>query len=709
MNEIKVVIKNCNNISNGELSLKKNKLNIKYGMNGTGKSTLSTAISLMSQGKSLDELKPFGSGENITPVITVSENIQNVRVFDEKFVNNVVFKESEVIDNAFDVFVKTPDYEEKRAELDNRLSKLKVDIDTKPQVIQLRNDISAFAGKLELNAAGTSIKNNTNYKAIIKKNNVYNIPKELKKYTPIISDEQICINWIDWKSKGDSFDTKGICPYCSDDLKNGFDEEKKTFKETYKKSDAQNLKMILDLFENFKKYMPDDKYASIIACVKEEKEESAIDVVLKAFLNEYIHISNQLNKLTLFDKNVFKQSDINDLDKILENMKLEKSVFNYFSNENFFGIVDMVNNSIEELRKEAINIRIAIGKLQSVLKNTVLTSQRDINDFLESAGILYRVGIDLDESKRAIATLQYVSNTKSVQVDKIRDHLSWGERNAFSLVLFMFYAISENAELVVLDDPISSFDTNKKYAIIHRMFSKQSGNLPRSFYKRTVLMLTHDFEPIIDFGVVGKLPAEALDTKFIKNNKGELRELDIEFKQDIKPVVQALASYIKNDALGVVHRIAFLRKYYEHNGIENHLDAYNVLSSLIHGRDKCRYMNNEDMPQSEIQAGCDEIKEWIIDFDYSNLFSEIYNEKKLSELYFEETNDYLKIQLFRALFELNPSKEIKEEDVLVKFINESYHIENDYAYYLDMIKYETVPEYVVNAIDAYMKKTYVES
>lgn len=708
MNEIKVVIKNCNNISNGELSLKKNKLNIKYGMNGTGKSTLSTAISLMSQGKSLDELKPFGSGENIKPVITVSENIQNVRVFDEKFVNNVVFKESEVIDNAFDVFVKTPDYEEKRAELDNRLSKLKVDIDTKPQVIQLRNDISAFVGKLELNAAGTSIKNNTNYKAIIKKNNVYNIPKELKKYTPIISDEQICINWIDWKSKGDSFDTKGICPYCSDDLKNGFDEEKKTFKETYKKSDAQNLKTILDLFENFQKYMSDDKYASIIACIKEEKEESAIDVVLKAFLNEYIHISNQLNKLTMFDKNVFKQSDIDDLDKILGNMKLERSVFNYFSNDKFFEIVDMINNSIEELRKEAIDIKIAIGKLQSVLKNTVLISQRDINDFLESAGILYRVGIDLDEGKQAIATLQYVSNTKLVQVDKIRDHLSWGERNAFSLVLFMFYAISENAELVVLDDPISSFDTNKKYAIIHRMFSKQSGNLPRSFYKRTVLMLTHDFEPIIDFGVVGKLPEEALNTKFIKNNKGELQELDIEFKQDIKPVVQALASYIKNDALGVVHRIAFLRKYYEHNGIENHLDAYNVLSSLIHGRDKCRYMNNEEMPQSEIQTGCNEIKEWIIDFDYSNLLSEIYNEKKLSELYLGETNDYLKVQLFRALFELNPSKEIKEEDVLVKFINESYHIENDYAYYLDMIKYETVPEYIVNAIDAYMKKTYAE-
>ena len=708
MNEFRIMIKHCNNILHGELTLEENKLNIKYGMNGTGKTTLSTAISLISQGKDLDQLKPFGSGDRVVPTINLSKNIQVVKVFNEEFVNNMVFKESEVIDNAFDVFIRTPDYEQKRAELDNRLTKLKVDIDTKPQIFQLRNDISSFMGKLELNAAGSSIKNNTNYKAIIKKNNVYNIPEKLKKYSPIISDDQICINWIDWKSKGDSFDTKGICPYCSDDLRIEFDEEKKTFKDTYKKSDAQNLKNMLDLFENFHKYVPDDKFDSIIACVKEEKEESAIGAILMAFMNEYVHISSQLNKIASFDKNVFKKSDINDIDKILEDMKLEKTIFNFFSKDNFFEIVDIINDSIEELRKQALDIKVAIGKLQSVLKKTVSTSQKDINNFLESAGISYRVGINLDESGQAIATLQYVNDKELVQVDKIRNHLSWGERNAFSLVLFMFYAISENAELVVLDDPISSFDTNKKYAIIHRMFSKQSGLLPRSFYKKTVLMLTHDFEPIIDFGVVGKLPAEVLNTKFIKNSKGVLKELDIDFKQDIKPVVQALASYVKDDMLGVVHRIAFLRKYYEHTGIENHFDAYNVLSSLIHGRDKCRYMDNSDMPQSEVQAGCAEVKTWIEDFDYSKLYQEVFNEEKLAELYFAETNEYLKIQLFRTLFEVNPSKEIREEDVLVKFINESYHIENDYAYYLDMVKYETIPEYIVNAIDVYMKKIYTK-
>lgn len=706
MDEIKVIIRNCNNISDGELILEKNKLNIKYGMNGTGKSTLSTAMDLISQGKPLDELRPFGSDDGIIPTVNLSENLQVVKVFNEEFVNTMVFKESEVIDNAFDVFIRTPDYEQKRTELDDRLTKLKVDIDTKPQILQLKSDIFAFAGKIELNAAGNSIKNNTNYKAIVKKNNVYNIPEKLKKYSPIISDEQICINWIDWKTKGDSFDTKGICPYCSDDLKLEFEEEKKTFKETYKKSDAQNLKNMLDLFENFHKYMQDDKYDSIIACVKEEKEETAINAILKSFLNEYIHISGQLNKIASFDKNVFRKMDINDMDKILEDLKLEKTIFNFFSSDTFLEIVDLINDSIEELRKEALAIKVAIGKLQTELKKAVSTSQKDINEFLASAGISYRVGINVDESGQAIATLHYVHDEELVQVDKIKNHLSWGERNAFSLVLFMFYAISENADLVVLDDPISSFDTNKKYAIIHRLFSKQGGVLPRSFYKKTVLMLTHDFEPIIDFGVVGKLPADVLSVKFIKNSKGILREKEIDVKQDIKPVTQALASYINDNTLGIVHRIAFLRKYYEHNGKENNLDAYNVLSSLIHGRDSCRYMNNDEMPQNEIQAGCLEIKKWITDFDYSTLYNDVYNEQKIAELYFSETNEYLKIQIFRALFDVNPSKEIKEEDVLVKFINESYHIENDYAYYLDVVKYETVPEYIVEAIDAYMEKTY---
>ena len=72
----------------------------------------------------MDDLKPFGSDDEIIPTISIDGDIQGVRVFNEEFVNNMVFKESTVIDNAFDVFIRTSDYEQKRQNLIKQLSNM---------------------------------------------------------------------------------------------------------------------------------------------------------------------------------------------------------------------------------------------------------------------------------------------------------------------------------------------------------------------------------------------------------------------------------------------------------------------------------------------------------------------------------------------------------------------------------------------------------
>ena len=81
----------------------------------------------------------------------------------------------------------------------------------------------------------------------------------------------------------------------------------------------------------------------------------------------------------------------------------------------------------------------------------------------------------------------------SQPVESGNQHLSYGEKNAFSLVLFMFECLSKNPDMIILDDPISSFDRNKKYAVMDMLFRGR-----RSLRDRTVLMMTHDLEPIID-------------------------------------------------------------------------------------------------------------------------------------------------------------------------------------------------------------------
>lgn len=704
MGKIDVDIKNCNNIVSGHFVLEKGILNIKYGMNGTGKSTIATALSLNSENKSLSDLKTFGSEDSDGPIVNISEELKTVLKFDEEFVDTLVFQKSNLIENAFDVFIKTPNYDEKHAAFDERLKALKVSIGNDERIIKLRDEIRNFSGKLELNAAKTELKSNNYLKSILRKENLFNVPESLQKYTLFISDEELSINWIDWKTKGESFDQKGICPFCSDEFKDDYVVEKDIFKKTYKKADSQNLKNMLDMFECFEKYLDPDKYPELISCIKSDPDVDTIKSLLKTFTSDFEYLKGQLEKIYQFDSTFFGDVDINKLDESVRELKIENVRLNYFTSPLMIEIIEFVNLQIKSLDAEITELQEDMGRLRSLMRSTIKNCSDDMNSFLNIAGIQYKVLLDVDNVGETIAVLQYQKDETCIIIDDIRKHLSWGERNAFSLILFMFYAQNKNADLIVLDDPISSFDSNKKYAIIHRLFAKAKKGMPKNFYKQTVLMLTHDFEPIIDFIVVGKLPPEYVSATFIQNNNGCLSERVIDKDNDIKSIIQELSCHVHNEKLCMVHRVAFLRKYYEHHGINEHIDAYYILSSLIHGRPNITSKNGTPYPPKNIVDGEKEIKRIFPDFDYNALINNLFNKTDLVKLYFSENNAYLKLQLFRTLMTIEGAEDI--EDVYIKFINESYHIENDYAYYLNLLEYDMVPPHIIGTIDEYMNKEY---
>ena len=112
------------------------------------------------------------------------------------------------------------------------------------------------------------------------------------------------------------------------------------------------------------------------------------------------------------------------------------------------------------------------------------------------------------------------------------------------------------------------------------------------------------------------------------------------------------------------------------------------------------------MPKDKVNKGIQDIQKWITNFDYDSLAVNIFTEKTIANFYFAESNNYLKMLLFRALLEICPSVKNTQDDTLIKYINESYHIENDYVYYLDMLKFETVPEFIIDKLNSYMTKKY---
>ena len=281
--------------------------------------------------------------------------------------------------------------------------------------------------------------------------------------------------------------------------------------------------------------------------------------------------------------------------------------------------------------------------------------------------------------------MKLVHNDVVGHVEMASRHLSYGEKNAFALVLFMYQVLSENPDIVILDDPISSFDRNKKFAIVHKLFRVQS-----SLRGKTSLMLTHDIEPVIDIiKISNQFQGSNPSATFLSSRSGVVSEVKIN-KDDI----QTFGSICKDNLIGPgdpLIKAIYLRRHFELQddmGLE-----YNLLASVFKGRDVPTVKvatGDREMTSDEKSKAVLGVLQHIAGFDYDKLVAEV-KDRETIRLKFNATNvGYEKIQLFRIVDGEH------DDDVIRKFINESYHIENEYVMQLNPNKFESIPEYVVD-------------
>lgn len=137
--------------------------------------------------------------------------------------------------------------------------------------------------------------------------------------------------------------------------------------------------------------------------------------------------------------------------------------------------------------------------------------------------------------------------------------------------------------------------------------------------------------------------------------------------------------------------------------------AYQVLSNLFKKRidpEDHRISNTEDglsalLSPNEISAGIGEIRLYIPDLpeDYSALVALFCDNDQIKALYHRSTNGYEKLQLIRILLNIDTI----DNSVIRKFINETYHIENEFIFQLDPTKFDLIPEYIVTECDKIIK------
>ena len=238
---------------------------------------------------------------------------------------------------------------------------------------------------------------------------------------------------------------------------------------------------------------------------------------------------------------------------------------------------------------------------------------------------------------------------------------------------------------------------------MRRLFDNQKP----SFKKKTILMLTHDFQPIIDFIYGGFFNLFGLNTpvnaKWLQNEDGFVEEYDIQ-KEDLFNTFNLTKRIAKDEKMKMPVRVVNLRKHIElmtPNFSEKPI--YEVLSNLVHGREEAQTRCGEKLDEENFLKGCLELKEYFGDLSYDNILEELKVEKLLDIM--KECDGYDRIIAIRLLFQRFNGllrKLRKEYPAACKYLNETNHIENDYIFQLDPFKYSSIPKVFADQIEEFI-------
>ena len=408
--------------------------------------------------------------------------------------------------------------------------------------------------------------------------------------------------------------------------------------------------------------------------------------------NDAINILNKHNGIT---KCIFEDKHVlpDDIKEQLENNKNliikqldenQKKIINaiFELGDNPFNIKDTFNNSfelgdstkVEELITEMKEIILQIEneiikKYIQLVKDTELEkdyseynkiieikielSEDDemlLKDIVENC-INKKVKLTRDDNKNIIFTIE---DNNFIGKSRQELPLSTGEQNFISLYFDLLSAKNSDKEIIIIDDPISSFDSIYKNKIVYSIIKVLAN-------KKKVIILTHNINTIKlmhhqyknCFNLYLLNNEKDGDNGFIQINKKEQSSetlQDMDFMLEIKNVISFLKSQeintdLKDKEQFLLSLIPFMRSY---SNLLLSDDLYKKLCKLMHGYENDKVDINEifkklfdvDLLQSQYEINVED----ILQIDIKD---EIINKTKypiLNRTLYHNLN-YLKLRL----------------------------------------------------------------
>jgi energy-coupling factor transporter ATP-binding protein EcfA2 len=245
---MKVDLKYCNNIVEGRITIEDNKLNILYGINGIGKSTIAKSIYYsIHEPEKVDLLKPFSTIKDASIKSSIVFDVlpNKVIIYNDDYIKQYLFISSdEILKNSFELFIAPNDLDEQKKYINTQLELINKLLSQNKHLGQLNSLVQQLDPlfKFKKNSE-TELTPKSKIKQLFDEGNkVHNIPVSLIKFKNYIDDPQ-SIRWVDWHSKGHPFIVKKEnCPFCAKILN---DQERKDNSEV----DLLFPKAILDVYK----------------------------------------------------------------------------------------------------------------------------------------------------------------------------------------------------------------------------------------------------------------------------------------------------------------------------------------------------------------------------------------------------------------------------------------------------------------------------
>lgn len=646
---MRLEVKNYKNITKLDLSIESEKINYIFGISGSGKSSIVSAVigdkseKNISYGKKIEEMKLTVEPELSNGNYLIFNEQTHQKLILNKNNNEEVYSILFENDNSLeiirkDISILLANINSKRQELFNYVQ----NVDQMIKIINKRKLPSS--GKF---SSGSSLE---------KLKGEIDNPK-YKKYSNFIHDKGL--DYVKWIESGTSFSAfhEGKCPFCTKKMS----------------------KFRIDKIEEIIKISP-EQY-SIISDSQDVLNKIGINVPNFSYKREVLKLEKDLydaieNKKII--ENIYNMVDSYNLDS-LDIKEIKKITFSQTLTELFPEIrlvVDEFNENIVELKKKLCNIKLKTSKF-------IGRNLKKLNDYLSKFSIPYEFEIDNYNTMSKTATVFLVSKKEKKHEDRT-DNLSYGEKNIIALLLFL---VSAKKQLIIIDDPASSYDDNRR-KIIYELLYEFHDN-------QTYIILSHD-QVFIKYALLGLSTKKYLDKTgkivCLENIKGECNTKDIT-EVDFDNLQNQVISFMKNTDLSYYRKIINLRILAELNKSNRKNDQliYSYLSAILHNTNKTEILNQlaeETVNESKVLE--------LIENKYKIILSAIPD-----DIYYDF--DYDKLTNFEKIAYKREEYRRKRGNKKVKnFIEKEFdyiiHLNNRYFVSLNPYKFDVYSESVYDNI-----------